>query len=222
MNERTYSAKEIQSGGYSHDGSSGGGSGRSGRNGGNQGQNQDRDQDQDEDQDEDRGAPAPSSAPSSNYANLEHNGYTIRYPQDWRAYGDPKSPVTIAPPNGIVNNAVAYGAMVNTFQPANGAGIGDATQQLVQSLQKSNAALKNLGKSEPITVNGVHGLSVDMVGQSPLADPGSGEPQRERDWLVTLPRGDGSLEYVIFIAPDAEFMGMRPTFQQMLRSLHLK
>jgi hypothetical protein len=130
--------------------------------------------------------------------------------------------VTIAPANGIVNNAVAYGAIINNFRPANAAVLADATQQLVESLQHSNPALKTIGKNEPITVNGVHGLSVDMVGKSPLADRDSGEPDRERDWLVALPRDDGSLDYVIFIAPDQEFMSMRPTFQQMLKSWHLK
>ena len=28
--------------------------------------------------------------------------------------------------------------------------------------------------------------------------------------------------YVVFIAPDQDFMKLRPTFEQMLRTLHLK
>jgi hypothetical protein len=236
MSQRTYSAKEIQSGGYGRDGGSSGGGGNSGRGaGGRGGRNQDPGEDQagegrsdgggsDEGQ-EPAGNGRASSSPSSASATaqtLEHDGYTLRYPNDWRAYGDSHSPVTIAPTNGIVNNQVAYGAIVSLYKPQNGAAIDDGTQQLIASLQQANPALKAIGKADTITVNGVHGRSIDMAGQSPLADRESGQQQRERDWLVTLPREDGTLAYLIFIAPDAEFMSMRPTFQQMLRSVHLQ
>jgi len=62
---------------------------------------------------------------------------------------------------------------------------------------------------------------VDMIGKSPLTGS-DGQPERERDWLVALPAQDGSVIYVIFIAPDQDFMNLRPTFEQMLRTLHLK
>ena len=45
---------------------------------------------------------------------------------------------------------------------------------------------------------------------------------RERDWLVTLKRRDGSLVYMVFIAPDRDFGSLRPSFEQMLRSLRLR
>jgi hypothetical protein len=66
----------------------------------------------------------------------------------------------------------------------------------------------------------VEGRSVDLLGNSPLQD--NGRPVRERDWLVALPRQDGSLFYVVFVAPDRDFSSLRPTFEQMLRSLQLQ
>jgi len=162
--------------------------------------------------------PAPTNSDSQTF---NHSAYSVRYPEGWRVLGDPQSSVTIAPPNGITNNAVATGAIINNFelQSSNG-GLEASMQQLIASLRQSNPALRTMGNDQDITVNGVHGKSQDLIGQSPLTGS-NGQAQRERDWLVALPSQDG-LVYVIFIAPDQDFMNLRPTFQQMLRSLHLK
>lgn len=162
--------------------------------------------------------PAPTNSDSQTF---NHSAYSVRYPEGWRVLGDPQSSVTIAPPNGITNNAVATGAIINNFelQSSNG-GLEASMQQLIASLRQSNPALRTMGNDQDITVNGVHGKSQDLIGQSPLTGS-NGQAQRERDWLVALPSQDG-LVYVIFITPDQDFMNLRPTFQQMLRSLHLK
>jgi hypothetical protein len=44
----------------------------------------------------------------------------------------------------------------------------------------------------------------------------------EHDWLVALPQSDGSLRYVVFVAPEADFNKLRPTFEQVLRTLKLQ
>jgi len=234
MSERTYSAQEVKSG---HSGSGGGGRGgdeTSGGGGRRGGRDQDPDEDQDQDEGSDRrgpdrdtsdhGGPArggSASAPSGNFQNFAHTDYTIRYPDNWQLHGDPQSAVTIAPDNGIAHDAVAYGAIINKFRPQNANSIDQSTQQLVETLQQSNPALKAIGSPQQITVNNVHGLSQDFNGLSPLADQ-NGQQERERDWLVALPSKDGSVMYVIFIAPDQDFINLRPTFQQMLRTFHLK
>src|SRR6266513_977990 len=71
------------------------------------------------------------------------------------------------------------------------------------------------------TFEWVGGKSVDLIGTSPLQDQ-SGRAVQERDWLVTLKRRDGSLVYMVFIAPDRDFRSLRPSFEQMLRSLRLR
>jgi hypothetical protein len=62
---------------------------------------------------------------------------------------------------------------------------------------------------------------VDLVGNSPLRDQ-SGRASQERDWLVALMRKDGTLLYIVSIAPDKDFEALRPTFEQMLKSLKLR
>jgi hypothetical protein len=59
------------------------------------------------------------------------------------------------------------------------------------------------------------------VGNSPLHDQ-NGRPTQERDWLVAMMRSDGSLVYVVSIAPEKDFESLRPTFEQMLKSLRLR
>lgn len=196
MQERTYTAQQIANGQFAHEAPDAGPNGS----GGGQG---------------------PSLGPSGNFQTFRHNAYTVTYPENWQIHGDAESAVTIAPTNGIANDAVAVGAIINAFQPEKAADIDTATHQLIASLQQSNPALKEIGNDENVTVNKVHGKSVDMIGKSPLTGS-DGQPERERDWLVALPASDGSVIYVVFIAPDQDFMRLRPTFEQMLRTLHLK
>jgi hypothetical protein len=45
---------------------------------------------------------------------------------------------------------------------------------------------------------------------------------QERDWLVAIRRDDGSLLYVLFVAPDKDFGWLRPAFERMLKLLRLR
>jgi hypothetical protein len=160
--------------------------------------------------------------PSASMKTLEHDVFRISYPDNWKVYGDQNSAVTIAPENGISQNAVAYGAIVSVYQPEKtGAGLDTNTHELIATLKQSNPDLRLIGRDEDIRVNGVLGKSADLIGASPIKDA-QGSATRERDWLVTFPRKDGSLLYVVFISPDPEFSKLRPTFELMLKSLKMK
>jgi len=160
--------------------------------------------------------------PSTSLRNFSHRDFAISYPENWQVYGDQNSSVTIAPPSGVSQNAVAYGVMINTYQPEDAnASLDQATRDLLSSLRQSNPDLREIGHDENIRVNGAAGKSVDLIGNSPLRDQ-SGHPSQERDWLVAVMRRDGSLLYIVSIAPDKDFEGLRPTFEQMLKSLQLR
>ena len=166
------------------------------------------------------------SAPSTSFQELNHSAFTIGYPSDWKVFGDSQSSVTIAPPNGVQKdstgeNGVAVGAIIDRFEPEQGASFDQAMHDLIGSLRQSNSDLREIGNDETIRVNGVSGRSADMIGTSPMRDS-SGRPEKERDWLVTVQRQDGTLLYVVFIAPQSRFDQLRPTFEQMLRTLRVK
>ena len=160
--------------------------------------------------------------PSTSLRTFSHRDFAISYPENWQVYGDQNSAVTIAPPSGVSQNAVAYGVMINTYQPEDAnVSLDQAAHDLLASLRQSNPDLREIGHDENIRVNGVVGKSVDLIGNSPLRDQ-SGHPSQERDWLVAVMRSDGSLLYIVSIAPDKDFEGLRPTFEQMLKSLQLR
>jgi Zn-dependent protease with chaperone function len=173
------------------------------------------------------GGPAPQAVtggeatPSPTFHAFNHEDFQISYPENWQVYGDQTSSVTIAPPSGVTQNAVALGVMISLYTPEDARASLDAnTHALLESLRQSNQDLRQLGNDEDIRVNDVAGKSVDLIGSSPILE--NGKPTRERDWLVTTRRADGTLLYLVFISPDKYFGRMRPTFEQMLRTLKLK
>jgi hypothetical protein len=40
----------------------------------------------------------------------------------------------------------------------------------------------------------------------------------ERDWLITVARPDGDLNYMVFVAPEPDFETLRPIFTEMMKS----
>lgn len=171
---------------------------------------------------------------------LDRDGYQISYPANWQVTGDADSTVTIAPQNGVTKAGIVYGATINVYQPGDkSAAFNDAMHALVTSLQRSNPGMHAIGNAEDIRINGISGKSLDLIGPSPEPAP-NGEAQRERDWLVAMPRSfttesavdssansaansnDNSLLYVIFVAPENDFEELRPVFEQMLKSLKRK
>jgi len=92
------------------------------------------------------------------------------------------------------------------------------TSELVREIARANSA-KPAGEAQTIAVvAGVQGRSVALQSTSPFAGA-NGQPQEERDWLVTFPRQDGSVLYFAFVAPQSQFEYLRPTYEAMLKSV---
>jgi len=160
--------------------------------------------------------------PSRDTQIFTHDLFEVSYPKNWQVFGDRTSTVNIAPPSGVSDNAIAYGVLISDYQPEdNNATVDQSTHALLNTLRQSNQDMKQVGNDENIRVAGVTGKSVDLIAASPVQDA-TGRAQRERDWLVTVPGRRGNLIYLVFIAPDADFNTLRPTFDQMLRSLRVK
>ncbi len=162
-----------------------------------------------------------SPSPSQNLRVFNHDDYQIAYPDNWQLIGDHTSAVTIAPQNGVTQNAVAIGVMISAYQPEEpNASLDNNTHALLASLRQSNPDLRQIGNDEVIRVNNAEGKSVELIGSSPIQQ--NGRPIQERDWLVTTRRSDGALLYLVFISPDKDSSSLRPTFEQMLRTLKVK
>ena len=126
--------------------------------------------------------------------------------------------VTIAPQGGVTANGVGYGVVLNGVALSNGErmSIDEMTSRLIQDMAQ-NDALQQEGEPQPITVAGIQGRSVTLQSVSPFSV--NGRPDKERDWLVTVPQRDGSMIYMVFVAPQAHFDRFQPTFEAMLKSV---
>ncbi len=153
--------------------------------------------------------------PSGQFRNFDHAAFQIAYPSNWQVFGDTSASVTIAPSAGVAQNAIAYGVIVNGFRPQSNS-LDQATGELVDSIRRSNPGVRVSGQLEHIQVNGAPADSVFLTGESPI------QGQAERDWVVTTGRSGDSILYLVFIAPDRDFDALRPSFEQMLRSLRVK
>lgn len=113
---------------------------------------------------------------------------------------------------------MGYGVVLNGVAPPNGerVSIDDVTRQLVQDMEQ-NEALQPVGAPQPITVSGTEGRSVTLQSVSPFS-AANGQPQKERDWLVTIPQRDGSVIFMVFVAPQSQFDRFQATYEAMLKS----
>ena len=87
----------------------------------------------------------------------------------------------------------------------------EATNQLIENLRSSNAAMRISKDQGKVRVGGKSALSKILTNDSPLGG-------RETDWLVTVLRPEGLL-YFVFAAPEQEFADYQNAFQQILNSV---
>jgi len=162
-----------------------------------------------------------SVLPSERMRNADLGPLKIQYPENWQIMMPQRrgQSVTIAPQTGIERNSVGYGVVLNGVAPPSGKrmSLDDITMRLVKEMEQ-NEAMKPLGDPQRIAIAGVEGRSVDLHSVSPIPDA-DGKPQREHDWLVTVPQRDDSVIFLIFVAPQAQFDRFQPTYEAMLKSL---
>ncbi len=168
------------------------------------------------------GAARRPASPSNRYKNLDTASVRLSHPDNWQSYVEDQA-FTLAPDGGIVDtgdmNALAYGAMMAVFTPQSGrrsgsTGLEEATNQLIENLQRSNSAMRKYKDNGTIRVGGQSALSILFTNDSPLGG-------REGDWLVTVLRPEG-LVYFIFVAPEQEFDNYQRAFEQILGSVRFQ
>ena len=166
-----------------------------------------------------------SVLPSDKMATATLGPIKVNRPENWRITMPQKQGqfVTMAPPAGITSEgSVGYGVLFNGIAAPEGSrmSLDQITARLVQGLEQGSH-LEALGKADPISVGGVEGRSIMLQSRSPF--PGAnGEPQTERDWLVTLPNRDGSVVFMIFVAPQSDFARFQPAYESILKSVQLR
>jgi beta-barrel assembly-enhancing protease len=159
--------------------------------------------------------------PSANFAEYQGSTYRLKYPDNW-GESDSGGGASFVPPSGVVQGgdgqgALAYGMIVNLAQtqgnPNDANALQNATQQLIQNLQKSNPNMRVIRQPGPVKLNGQPGLSTYLSNDSPAGG-------QETDWLITVLQPQGML-YFLCVAPQAAYADYENTFATILDSVRL-
>ena len=168
--------------------------------------------------DEHAAAP-PTARPSGRLREYRGRAFALSYPDNWQVFGDDQANmVTIAPPEGVVRGStgqasVGYGLEVSYYFPqGNSIDLNRDTRALIQQLQEGNSGMIIGRASRNISIAGDGAQETTLYSRSPY--PG----EQEVDELITVPRPEG-LFYMVFIAPQSEFVQIQVTFQDVLRSV---
>jgi hypothetical protein len=165
--------------------------------------------------------------PSTRFIAYQGNDFEIRHPDNWYL-NETGNTVTLTPEGGHVSGTIAYGMMIDTFQPGNGDFFGRssfsipgqqqqrsttlsvATDQLIEELRRTNSNLRVV-RTVQRQVGNSTALEVEMTNDSPLGG-------REVDRLTTVLR-NGVLFYFLGVAPQAEANRYKPVFDRMITSI---
>lgn len=166
----------------------------------------------------------PPAPPSGNFATHQANGYSLKYPDNWKKYPDNNGGgASFAPDGGVVDDgtghaALAYGLIVSVAQasgdPNDWDALNNATQQSIQELQKSNPNMKITRQSERVRLNGQPGLGTYLSNDSPIGG-------QETDWIVTTLRPEGLVSFVC-VAPQPAYEKYDKTFNAILDSVRFE
>ncbi len=148
---------------------------------------------------------------------LQTSLFSLRYPSSWEKR-ESSGAVTLFPQGGAGDAGIVYGALIDTAKNvgsvSDAASLSQATAQIAQGLLQQNQGLSQASDLTTLNVGGRLANAVEFRGRSPLTQNGS--PLIERDWLVTVPRPDGTVNYLVFVAPDRDFNTLKPTFSSIL------
>ena len=159
------------------------------------------------------------SAPSTRYrTHAPADFLRVSVPENWdqQTTGDG---VTYAPDGGFFeaeNGATAFthGVQIGIAQGGSG-NLQRDTQQLLQSFARGNPALRQTGNARRDSIGGRNGLTIPLTNVSQITG------QQEAVYLSTTNLRDGSLLYVIGVAPRGEVSTYNRAFQQVRRSLRI-
>jgi hypothetical protein len=167
------------------------------------------------------GAPGLPALPSGNLATYQAKAYTVKYPDNWKKFPDSQgSGVSFAPEGGVVDDgsghgALAYGLIIDIAQakgePEDRDALSNATQQVIQELQKANPNMKVTRQPERVRLNGQPGLATYLSNDSPVGG-------QETDWVVSALRPEG-LVYFVCVAPQPSYDKYDKTFNAILDSV---
>jgi len=154
--------------------------------------------------------------PSTRYTSYtEGNLFRVSVPSNWRELPGNNS-VTFAPEGGyggsdgqsVFTHGAEFGVTRNESHD-----LQTATDELVQALSQSNPRLRRESDYQRVNVGGHQGIRTELSNQNEVTG------RAERAQLYTSVLGDGSLFYMIGVAPQNEFGSYDDVFDRVIGSV---
>jgi hypothetical protein len=152
--------------------------------------------------------------PDSRYTTYnEGNLFRVSVPSNWRELGGSSS-VTCAPDGAYGDNVFTHGTQIGVSRNENH-DLQTATNELLQGLRQSNPRLSAPGSYQRGSIGGRTALRAQL---SNVSDATGGQEVID---LYTALLSDGSLFWVIGVAPREEFNIYSPVFRKVVSSIQL-
>jgi beta-barrel assembly-enhancing protease len=156
--------------------------------------------------------------PSTRFQTYEEGGlFRVSVPSNWREL-PAQTAVTFAPEGAYGNvqgqSVFTHGLQIGVDQNE-AHDLRTATTELIEGLAQSNPRLRQAGNFSNFNFAGRRGLAVVLTNVSDATR------ENERIALYTAQLQDGSLFYVVGVAPEREFQSYARIFNQSVRSIQL-
>ena len=152
--------------------------------------------------------------PDSRYTTYnEGNLFKVSVPSNWKELAGNNN-VTFAPEGAYGSGIFTHGAEMGVSRSENH-DLQTATTELIQSLRQSNPRLSNPGNYDRGSLGGRPALHTVL---SNVSDATGGQEVID---MYTALLSDGSLFYVIGVAPREEFNAYSPVFRKVVGSIQL-
>ena len=172
--------------------------------------------------DPDRGRPGNignAEPPSSRYRSYsDNNSFRVEIPENWRDFPGQNS-VWFSPEGGYVQrngqDVHTHGVLIGVVQNQ-GQDLRQSIQQLVRGFQQSNPELRQTGEYQRAM------LANRDAGYVPLSNVSHATGEPESVEVIATRLRNGSLLYVIAVAPQRDLQTYKPSFQRFARTLQVK
>jgi Peptidase family M48 len=156
--------------------------------------------------------------PSLRVQSYDEGGFfRIRVPANWRELPG-NTTVTFAPDGGHGDvqgqSAFTHGVEVG-LQRNESHNLRTATDELVSGLRRANPQLRGSSTYDSTSIDGRRGLHTVLANVSEVTR------RNEQIELFTTQMSDGSLFYLLGVAPADEFSSYQPVFGQVVRSIQI-
>jgi hypothetical protein len=153
--------------------------------------------------------------PSPNFLSYRGPDFELRFPDNWivTKTGDT---VTLSPEDGNVDGTLAYGLLMDIFEPRNRnlpefTSISNAMDLLIEELKHTRPNLRVLSRAEK-EIGGLPAVVVEMSNTSPVGG-------LEVDRLLAVGRSTQTVRYFLAVAPQAEMNRYNSIFSRMIESI---